>query len=277
MGINKNKIIYTVLVLTLLVLTIFLVSNREGFLAQTNTPQLPVCVPSAQTYTPGVNTIIACNNVETNASIVIAGTKCTPIISPASRIVTCTEVSSGSASIYPIVKLTNKLGNVVTTKINYFGIPESPSLSYISRNSTINGKDPINYFAILDTETKNLQHFKGDTVPLSLASVVKILVAVGTVMDLQEGKYTLNSSTPLNKAIEANGDYGKTIKENLNFMLSPSSNTATNILIEKNGGFAALNSKLKKIGLTKTNVSCYLSLPNSNCPVANASTMRELV
>jgi hypothetical protein len=276
-GLNKKTFTYTVLILTLLVLTLFLVSNQEGFLAQSRIPQPPVCVPDHQTYIPGIKTIFICDNVEPNASIVIPNTKCLPLLATSTRVVTCTETSPGSAGIFPSVKLTNKLGAIVSAKLNYIGTPESPSLSYISRNSFINGKDPINYFAILDTETKNLQHYKGDTIPLSLASVVKIFVAVGTVMDLQEGKYTLDTPTPLNKAIEANGDIGKTVRENLNFMLSPSSNTATNILIEKNGGFVALNTKLKKIGLTVTSVNCYLSLPNPNCPVANASTMRELV
>jgi hypothetical protein len=167
------------------------------------------------------------------------------------------------------------LGNIVNSYA-----ASNPSLSYIAKNSKINNADPINYFAVLDTTENKLQHYKGDTVPSSLASVVKVIVALGVLDDVINNKYSLTTSTSRPYTTYADGGYGKNVLENLKFMLGPSSNNATNILINRVGGFASLNAKVKKYGLNKTTIACMLSpvsINSSTCTDKNRSTMRDLI
>lgn len=156
----------------------------------------------------------------------------------------------------------------------------NPSLAYIAKNSKINNQDPISYFAILDTTSNKLQHYKGDSTPLSLASVVKVIVALGVLDDVINNKYTLTTATTRPSYAYADGGYGKNVLQNLEFMLGPSSNNATNILINRVGGFAQLNAKVKKYGLNNTKIACMLSpvsINGSTCTDKNRSTMRDLI
>jgi hypothetical protein len=280
-SISTNKIIILTVICTLLITGIIgwlLFNNNTIFNAQSRVPANPNCTPSPLITNPTIKTFFSCTNVEVGANLTIPGTKCTPSIAQTDKKITCTEILPGSVLSNPFVKIITKIGTISTLKINYQGTPQTPSLGYIAKNSTIGGYDAIDYFAVMDTQTKAIQHYRGDTVPFSLASVVKVFVAVGNIIDMQEGKYNLDSPAPFNPAVTANGEYGKTIRQNFEYMLGPSSNTATNILMDANGGFAALNAKLKKIGLTKTNVQCHLSLPEPKCGTkVNESTMRDLV
>ncbi|MGL4757759.1 MAG: serine hydrolase [Patescibacteria group bacterium] len=156
----------------------------------------------------------------------------------------------------------------------------SPSLKYISQNSKIAGYDPVSYFGVLDTTSGMFQHYRGDSYPLSLASVVKVVVALAVLDDLETGKYTLNSPAILPGWASGDGSAGTTVVSNLERMLGPSDNSATNALIIKAGGFDQVNAKIKKYGLTKTTVTCMLSpiyLNSSTCRAKNLSTMRDLV
>jgi D-alanyl-D-alanine carboxypeptidase len=156
----------------------------------------------------------------------------------------------------------------------------NPSMAYIAKNSTIGGKHPVSYFGVLDTQTGNFQHHKGDSLPLSMASVIKVVVALAVLEDLEGGKYSLNSSAILPSWAYADGSPSTTVKGNIDRMLGPSDNSATNALIVKVGGLDAVTVKAKKNGLTNTSINCLLSpkfINSSTCKSKNVSTMRDLV
>ncbi len=154
------------------------------------------------------------------------------------------------------------------------------SIGYIAKNSTIAGYDPVSYFGVLDPATNNFQHYKGDSIPLSMASVIKVVVALAILDDLDSGKYTLNSSAILPSWANGDGSASTTVIGNLEIMLGPSDNSATNALIVKAGGLAAVTAKAKKYGLTNTSMNCLLSpvtINSTTCVSKNVSTMRDLV
>jgi Beta-lactamase enzyme family len=155
-------------------------------------------------------------------------------------------------------------------------------LKYIGTNSTIGGYDPVKFIAIMDTKDSTLHSYNGLIKPESLASTIKIAVAFSVIIDIMQGKYNLDSPTPLPAVALGNGEYGATVSKNFEYMLGPSSNSATNALIVKTGGFAELTKKIrfnnKKI--TFTEIGCYLSptvVNTTTCPVRNKSNMIELV
>jgi hypothetical protein len=160
--------------------------------------------------------------------------------------------------------------------------PSPIVLKYIGTNSTIGGYDPVKFIAILDTNDNTLQSYNGLLKPESLASTIKIVVAFAVIIDIMQGKYTLDSPTPLPTVALGNGEYGATVSKNFEYMLGPSSNSATNALIVKAGGFTELTRKVRagNRNLVFTEIGCYLSptvVNSTTCPVRNKSNMRELV
>jgi D-alanyl-D-alanine carboxypeptidase len=159
-------------------------------------------------------------------------------------------------------------------------IAPAPSLQYIAKNSSIAGRDPVSYMAVMDTSNNYIQDYRGDAVPLSLASVVKIFTALAILDDINNGLYTIDSPSSRPSYTYADGAYGSTVRENLIQMLGPSSNNAANILTAKAGGLNAVTNKIKKYGINNTQVTCYISIQtinSSTCSNKNTSTMKDLV
>lgn len=168
---------------------------------------------------------------------------------------------------------------ITFTNIKTYAI-SSPSVGYIAKNSKINGYDPVSYFGVLDPSNGNFQHYRGDSAPLSLASIVKVPVALAVLDDLDSGKYTLSSAAILPSWASGDGSAGTTVLENLKRMLGPSDNSATNALIVKAGGLDQVTAKVRKYGLNNTSINCLLSPQSINyntCRSKNVSTMRDLV
>jgi D-alanyl-D-alanine carboxypeptidase len=155
------------------------------------------------------------------------------------------------------------------------------NLRYIGNNSKVGSSPAVNHIGLLDTSTNNFQGFNADIKPTSLASTAKVIVALVVLEDIQNGKYTLNSSVIMPDWARAfNGYVGSNVKENVLGMLSDSDNNSTNALIVKAGGFVTLNSKLKKYGLEDSAIRCMLSpktVSSKSCIGTNQSTMRDLV
>jgi D-alanyl-D-alanine carboxypeptidase len=156
----------------------------------------------------------------------------------------------------------------------------NPSIAYIAKNSTISGRDGVSYFGVLDPDSGFFQHYKGDSIPLSMASVIKVVVALAVLDDLELGKYNLNSSAVMPNWASGDGNPGSTVISNLERMLGPSDNSATNALIVKAGGLDSVTKKAKKYGLKNTTMNCLLSpvyINSTTCRSKNVSTIRDLV
>jgi hypothetical protein len=152
-------------------------------------------------------------------------------------------------------------------------------LEEISKESAINGNHPANRIAILNTSNGQLQGYQSDSSPKSLASIVKVFIALAVLDDIKNGLYALDSPALIADDFpKNNGAYGKTVKANLEYMLGPSSNMATNILIDTAGGFSEVNKKLGKYGINNTQIQSYLSFKRGGISQGNnISNMRDLV
>jgi D-alanyl-D-alanine carboxypeptidase len=182
---------------------------------------------------------------------------------------------------YNLLSITMLILALVFSNSQYRVMAEfNPSIAYIAKNSTISGRDGVSYFGVLDPDSGLFQHYKGDSTPLSMASVIKVVVALAVLDDLELGKYNLNSSAVMPNWASGDGNPGNTVVSNLERMLGPSDNSATNALIVKAGGLDGVTNKAKKYGLKNTSMNCLLSpvyINPTTCRSKNISTMRDLV
>ncbi len=114
---------------------------------------------------------------------------------------------------------------------------------------------------LLDMDNGQFVNLQGD-VPIAAASTIKIPVAIAFFQDVDAGKIKLNEPLPMTKEVIASGSgdmqyqQGKkanfTALETVTKMIVISDNTATNMIIKRLGGKAALNQRFQQWGLTTT-------------------------
>ncbi|RUT13846.1 serine hydrolase [Chroococcidiopsis cubana SAG 39.79] len=112
----------------------------------------------------------------------------------------------------------------------------------------------------IDTETGTYLNWNGDTT-FAAASTIKFPILVAFFQDVDAGKIRLDEKLTLKKELVGGGAGGFQYKplgsqftalETATQMIIVSDNTATNLLIERLGGIAALNQRFKNWGLTVT-------------------------
>ncbi len=155
------------------------------------------------------------------------------------------------------------------------------SLKFIANNSKVGRSPNVKYIGLLDTSTNQFQGFNSNQKPTSLASTAKVLVALAVLEDIQNGRYSLKTSTTIpNWARATSGNVGSNVKQNIINMLKDSDNNSTNALIVKAGSFEGINTTLKKYGLNNSKINCVLSpktVTTKSCIGTNQSTMKDLV
>jgi D-alanyl-D-alanine carboxypeptidase len=137
----------------------------------------------------------------------------------------------------------------------------------------------VQFLLVYNVNTKEYLGRNEKLRPESLASLVKILVAYQIVKDFETG--VLKPTDSMNFE-DWDGDgpdaVGITIKDALYHMLHSSSNSATNLLIDKLGGFEAATSKLQKNGFKDTEINCFVdpSQVDQKCGGTNQSTLFDM-
>ena len=114
---------------------------------------------------------------------------------------------------------------------------------------------------LLDMDNGQFVNLQGN-VPIAAASTIKIPVAIAFFQDVDAGKVKLDEPLPMTKDVIASGAgdmqylQGKkssfTALETVTKMIVISDNTATNMIIKRLGGKAALNQRFQQWGLTTT-------------------------
>ncbi|MGL4759276.1 MAG: serine hydrolase [Patescibacteria group bacterium] len=139
--------------------------------------------------------------------------------------------------------------------------------------------EEVKYYIVYNPNNQKYFGKNVDKEPVSFASTIKVVVAYAVLKDIEEGKYTPETQIDFEDwDPQGNDAVGQNIKEALMHMLKTSSNSATNILIEKAGGFDSLNKRLEKDGFQTTRIKCYLgpSQMELKCDGHNTSTLLEI-
>jgi hypothetical protein len=154
------------------------------------------------------------------------------------------------------------------------------NINRIIADSTTDEVSKVTHFAFINLNTLQSTHYNSQLKPVSIASMVKIFVALAIADQLDQGKLKLTDSIgELPEFADTDGQKGDNISQSLYFMLSPSSNSATNALILKAGGLDAVNDVLAKNGITNSSMTCFLSptsLDDKSCQSSNTATMEDL-
>jgi hypothetical protein len=155
------------------------------------------------------------------------------------------------------------------------------NISRIVSDSSSDEVNVVTHFSFINLSTLKSTNFNSELKPVSIASMVKIFVALTIADQLDEGKLKLTDSIEeLPEFADTDGQKGDNISQSLYFMLSPSSNSATNALILKAGGLTSINAYLVKNGITNSSMTCFLSptsLEDNSCQSSNTATMTDLV
>jgi D-alanyl-D-alanine carboxypeptidase len=140
--------------------------------------------------------------------------------------------------------------------------------------------DPeVQYLLVYNLQTKEYLGRNELVKPESLASLVKILVAFLVVKDFENGTLKPTDSMQFE---DWDGDgpdaVGNTVQDALYHMLHSSSNSATNLLIDKLGGFNAANQKLRNLDFKDSEINCFVdpSQVDQKCNGTNQSTLLEM-
>ncbi|WP_253274237.1 serine hydrolase [Myxosarcina sp. GI1] len=113
---------------------------------------------------------------------------------------------------------------------------------------------------LADLDTQSYVSIDGQT-PLSSASTIKLPILIAFFQDVDAGKIDLQEELTITEEVVGGGSGGMqyepigtkyTALETVTLMITVSDNTATNMLIERLGGQAALNQRFIDLGLTAT-------------------------
>ena len=135
------------------------------------------------------------------------------------------------------------------------------------------------FLLVYNTKTKEYYGRQENVKPESLASLVKVLVAYLVVKDYESGNLKPTDSMNFEDWDSDGHDaVGNTTQEALHHMLYSSSNSATNLLIDKIGGFEVATQKLRKYGFNDSTIECFVdpSQVSMKCEGVNHSTLLDM-
>jgi hypothetical protein len=180
-----------------------------------------------------------------------------------------------------LLKIKPELASPINQVTNQSKQNTDISTQRIVEESTTDEINKVTNFAFVNLTTQKGTYFNESSKPKSIASMVKIFVAIAIADGLDNNILSLTDSIgELPNFADTDGDRGDNISQSLYFMLGPSSNSATNALILKAGGLAKVNEVLNKYGITDSNMTCFLSpteIDDNTCKESNSSTMLDLV
>lgn len=183
----------------------------------------------------------------------------------------------GFAALIAFIGFFTPIGKFVKNKVDYIEHIQKP----IAKSSMIDSFDrDIQYLLVYNPDNHKYQGRNEKVVPESLASLVKVLIAFATVKELEKGNLSPSEKLDFEDWDAGGHDaVGNTVEEAMFHMLNSSSNSATNVLIEKLGGFDSINAILRKNRFKSTFILCELGPAQQDelkCEGKNESTLLEM-
>lgn len=184
----------------------------------------------------------------------IAGTVLSAL-DPTTRITT-EEIPITTMEVMPQLQASETVAHAAPLKLTQEILPLTTFMQQLAAQNT--QLLPGVFFVDLDTGA--YLDWNGDTT-FAAASTIKFPILVAFFQDVDAGKIRLDEKLTLKKELVGGGSGGFQYKplgsqftalETATQMIIVSDNTATNILIERLGGIAALNQRFKNWGLTVT-------------------------
>ncbi|MBF2099387.1 MAG: serine hydrolase [Gloeomargaritaceae cyanobacterium C42_A2020_066] len=161
---------------------------------------------------------------------------------------------TGETALMPLMERPAGLDEVVALKTEMTPLKQQ-LLPLLTRNKSING-----YLFVADLDTGEYLNLGGDQ-PVPAASTIKVPILIAFFQEVDQGRVRLDEKLVMRKDLIAGGSGEMqfqapgtvyTALETATLMNVISDNTATNMLIERLGGFEALNQRFREWGLEHT-------------------------